>query len=141
MINQCNYAPINMINKQINTKQLTAIVENLAELHQWEANHLPLLGTLTGRHLYFRIAQRAVGDRELLSRALKDLMYGSGFTEKGLRTRMREMEASGYIASVAGERDARSKCLMPTEKFYEAIYLHADEVRRIFENDFLMIEK
>jgi hypothetical protein len=127
--------------KQINTSQLTVIVENLAKLHQWEVDHMPLLGTLTGRHLYFRIAQRAVGDRSLLSRALKDLMYGSGFTEKGLRTRMREMEAGGYIASVSGEHDARSKCLMPTEKFYEAIYLHADEVRRIFEKDFLMIEK
>lgn len=130
-----------MTYKQINTRQLTAVIANLAELHQWEVNHLPLLGTLTGRHLYFRIAQRAVGDRALLSRALKDLMYGSGFTEKGLRTRMREMEANGYIASVSGEHDARSKCLMPTEKFYEAIYLHADEVRRIFEKDFLMIEK
>jgi hypothetical protein len=30
---------------------------------------------------------------------------------------------------------------MPTEKFYEAIYWHADQVRRIFEKDFLMIEK
>lgn len=130
-----------MTHKQINTSQLTAIVANLAQLHQWEVEHMPLLGTLTGRHLYFRIAQRAVGDKALLSRALKDLMYGSGFTEKGLRTRMREMEANGFIASVSGEEDGRSKCLMPTEKFYEAIYLHADEVRRIFEKDFLLIEK
>lgn len=127
--------------KQINTSQLTAVVASLAELHEWETEHSPLLKTMTGRHLYFRIAQRAVGDRALLSRALKDLMGGSGFTEKGLRTRMREMEANGYIASVNGEDDARSKYLMPTEKFYEAIYLHADQVRRIFEKDFLMIEK
>ena len=100
-----------------------------------------MLSTLTGRHLYFRIAQRAVGDRTLLSKALKDLMGGSGYTEKALRTRMREMEINGYIASVNGEEDARSKYLMPTEKFYEAIYMHADQVRRIFEKDFLMIEK
>ncbi len=130
-----------MTYRQINTEQLTTIVANLAKLHQWEVDHMPLLRTLTGRHLYFRIAQRTVGDRALLSRALKDLMCGSGFTEKGLRTRVRDMEAGGYIASVSGEHDARSKCLMPTEKFYELIYLHADEVRRIFEEDFLMIEK
>jgi DNA-binding MarR family transcriptional regulator len=127
--------------KEINTRQLTAIVANLAELHEWELDHAPLLATLTGRHLYFRIAQRAVGDRALLSKALKDLTGGSGYTEKALRTRMREMEKDGYIASVNGEDDARSKYLMPTEKFYEAIYLHADQVRRIFEKDFLMIEK
>ena len=127
--------------KEMNTGQLTAIVANLAELHEWELDHCPLLSTLTGRHLYFRIAQRAVGDRALLSKALKDLMGGSGYTEKALRIRMREMEAEGYIASVNGEDDARSKYLMPTEKFYEAIYLHADQVRRIFDKDFLMIEK
>lgn len=127
--------------KELNTSQLTAIVANLAELHEWELDHAPLLSTLTGRHLYYRIAQRAVGDRSLLSRALKDLTGGSGYTEKALRTRMREMEKDGYIASVNGEEDARSKYLMPTEMFYEAIYLHADQVRRIFEKDFLMIEK
>lgn len=125
----------------INTRQLTAIVANLAELHEWELDHAPLLNTLTGRHLYFRIAQRAVGDRALLSKALKDLTGGSGYTEKALRTRMREMEKEGYIASVNGEDDARSKYLMPTERFYETIYLHADQVGRIFDKDFLMIEK
>jgi DNA-binding MarR family transcriptional regulator len=51
------------------------------------------------------------------------------------------MEKEGYIASVNGEDDARSKYLMPTERFYETIYLHADQVRRIFDKDFLMIEK
>lgn len=127
--------------KQMNTGQLTTIVANLAELHEWEMECSPLLETMTGRHLYFRIAQRAVGDRELLSRALKDLMSGSAFTEKALRTRMREMEKNGYISSVNGVVDGRSKYLMPTEKFYESIYLHADKVRQIFEKDFLMIEK
>jgi DNA-binding MarR family transcriptional regulator len=127
--------------REINTAQLTAIVANLAELHEWEIEHAPLLGTLTGRHLYYRIAQRAVGDRALLSRALKDLMGGAGYTEKALRTRMREMEKHNLIESVNGEDDGRSKYLMPTEKFYESIYLHADQVRRIFEKNFLLIEK
>lgn len=130
-----------MTYKDINSGQLTAIVANLSRLHEWELDHSPCLSTLTGRHLYFRIAQRAVGERELLSKALKDLMGGSTYTEKALRIRMREMEKEGYIASVNGKNDARSKYLMPTEKFYESIYLHADQVRRIFEKDFLMIEK
>jgi DNA-binding MarR family transcriptional regulator len=137
----CNQQGKTVNSSEINTRQLTAIVANLAELHEWELDHAPLLNTLTGRHLYFRIAQRAVGDRALLSKALKDLTGGSGYTEKALRTRMREMEKEGYIASVNGEDDARSKYLMPTERFYETIYLHADQVRRIFDKDFLMIEK
>jgi DNA-binding MarR family transcriptional regulator len=127
--------------RDINAAQLTAIVANLAELHEWELDHAPLLSTLTGRHLYYRIAQRAVGDRALLSRALKDLMGGSGYTEKALRTRMREMERAHLIESVSGQEGGRSKYLMPTEKFYESIYLHADQVRKIFEKNFLLIEK
>lgn len=130
-----------MSSREINTAQLTAIVANLAELHEWELANAPILGSLTGRHLYYRIAQRAVGDRTLLSRALKDLMSGSVYTEKALRTRMREMERDGLIEAISGEEDARSKYLMPTEKMYELIYLHADQVRRVFEKNFLLIEK
>lgn len=130
-----------MNNKEINTGQLTSIVANLAELHQWELDNAPLLNTLTGRHLYYRIAQRSVGDRALLSRALKDLFGGSGYTEKALRTRMRDMEREGVIEAVTGISDGRSKYLMPTEKFYEAIYLHADQAKKIFDRNFLMIEK
>ena len=130
-----------MSSREINTAQLTAIVANLAELHEWELANAPILGSLTGRHLYYRIAQRAVGDRTLLSRALKDLMSGSAYTEKALRTRMREMERDGLIEAISGEEDARSKYLMPTEKMYELIYLHAAQVRRVFEKNFLLIEK
>lgn len=130
-----------MSSREINTAQLTAIMANLAELHEWELDHAPILGSLTGRHLYYRIVRRAVGDRTLLSRALKDLMSGSVYTEKALRTRMREMEKDGLIEAISGEEDARSKYLMPTEKMYELIYLHADQVRRVFEKKFLLIEK
>jgi hypothetical protein len=30
---------------------------------------------------------------------------------------------------------------MPTDKFYDAIYAHAEQARCIFGEDFLMIEK
>ena len=121
--------------------QLTVIIKNLAELHQWELDNSPFLNTMSGRHLYFRIAQRAVGERALLSKALKELYCGSNLSEKALRMRMREMEKDGAIQSVHCEGDARAKYLMPTEVFYEAIYLHAQQARRIFGKDFLMIEK
>lgn len=130
-----------MNSKELNTTQLTAMVSNLAELHEWEMNHSPLLHTLTGRHLYYRLAQRAVGDRDLLSRSLKDLMCGAGYTDKALRTRMREMEQTGFIQAVSGKDDGRSKYLMPTERFYESIYSHAEQAKKIFDRKFLWIEK
>ena len=54
---------------------------------------------------------------------------------------MRELERNGVIESVACQDDGRAKFLMPTEKFYEAIYLHAQEAIKIFQKYFLMIEK
>lgn len=125
----------------LNSNQLTMIIKNMAELHEWELENSPLLNTMTGRHLYFRIAQRAVGERALLSKALKELYTGSNLSDKALRLRAHELELQGVITSVHGGADARNKFLVPTEKFYEAIYLHAKEVRRIFGKDFLMIEK
>ena len=77
----------------------------------------------------------------MLSKALKELMGSGGYTEKALRLRMRELEREGYIHSVSAEADGRSKYLVPTEKFYEAVYMHAEQVRKIFEKNFLMIEK
>lgn len=127
--------------REINSAQLTEIIRCLTELHEWELNNAPLLGSLTGRHLYYRIAARTVGDRELLSRSLKDLVGGVGYTEKALRTRMREMEAQGLIEALSGREDARSRCLMPTEKFYEFVYLHASQVKKTLEKSFFLIEK
>jgi DNA-binding MarR family transcriptional regulator len=130
-----------MMATELNSRQLTLIVSNLAKLHEWEVQHSPMLSTLTGRHLYYRIVQRAVGDQALLSKSMKDLMGGVGYTDKALRLRVREMEKEGYVASVNGEDDARCRYLMPTERFYEFVYFHANEVKRIFEKDFLMLEK
>lgn len=130
-----------MLSHDLDNKQLTSIMIDLAELHQWELENSPFLGTMTGRHLYFKIAQRSIGERALLSRSLKDLYSGAKLSEKALRTRMRELEKLGVIQSVACQEDGRAKFLMPTEKFYEAIYLHAQEAKRIFQKNFLMIDK
>jgi hypothetical protein len=127
--------------KSIDTASLTAIVVALTELHEWELECAPLLATLTGRHLYYRIARRAVGDRSLLSRSLKDLMGGVGYTDKALRTRMRDLEKDGFVESFYCENDARSRYLMPTERFYESVYLHAAHVKYILEKNFLLIQK
>ena len=76
------------------------LVSSLAELHQWELENLPLLSTLTGRHLYYRMAEETFHPEEALTKALKDLFGGAHFTEKALRSRMREMERDGLIETI-----------------------------------------
>ncbi len=124
----------------MNSTELTAIMRNLSDLHKWELENSPFLNTMTGRHLYFQIAKRSVVDGGLLSRSLKELYTGTQLSEKALRMRVRDLERQGVIITVPGD-DARARHLMPTEKFYEAIYHHSLEAKRIFSRDFLMIEK
>ena len=50
------------------------LVVSLAELHQWELQNHPLLDTLTGRHLYYRLAQESVNKEYVLTRAIKDVL-------------------------------------------------------------------
>ena len=117
------------------------LVSSLAELHQWELENLPLLSTLTGRHLYYRMAEETFHPEEALTKALKDLFGGAHFTEKALRSRMREMERDGLIETITRQSDARSKQLIPTTKFHQLLEAHAEQVKRTFDKHFLLIEK
>jgi DNA-binding MarR family transcriptional regulator len=117
------------------------LVSSLAELHQWELENLPLLSTLTGRHLYYRMAEETFHPEEALTKALKDLFGGAHFTEKALRSRMREMERDGLIETIVRQSDARSKQLIPTSKFHQLLEAHAEQVKRTFDKHFLLIEK
>ena len=117
------------------------LVSSMAELHQWELDHHPLLETLTGRHLYYRLAQEAAKGECEFSRALKDVFGGMHFTEKALRTRMRQMEREGLVQAIPRLDDGRSKQLVPTDKFEFLLKQHAEQVKRIFDRHFLLIEK
>ncbi len=117
------------------------LISSLAELHQWELENLPILSTLTGRHLYYRMAEETFHPEMALTKALKDLFGGAHFTEKALRSRMREMERQGLIETITRQSDARSKQLVPTEKFHELLQAHAEQVRQSFDKHYLLIEK
>jgi hypothetical protein len=116
------------------------IIENMAKLHEWESKNLPLLNSLTGRSLYYRIAQRALsGDSN--SNTMKDLILDSDFTEKSLRNRLNIMEEDGFVISTQSEVDGRSKFPVPREKFYAAMYLHAGQIKRILGENYLVLKK
>lgn len=130
-----------MLPNEMDGGELSALVTNLAELHRWEMDNIPHMRTMTGRHLYFATAQRAVGERAQLERSLKELLSSPHLTEKALRTRMQDMLADELFISMANTNDSRNKYLVPTERFYEYVYAHADQVRKIFKNNFLIIPK
>ena len=126
---------------EINNPPWWGLVSSLAELHQWELDNLPLLSTLTGRHLYYRMAEETFHPELAVTKALKDLFSGAHFTEKALCSRMREMEREGLIDTVTRKFDARSKQLVPTAKFHELLHAHAEQVKRSFDKHYLLVEK
>jgi hypothetical protein len=130
-----------MFQNEMDSGELSAIVSDLAELHRWELDHMPYMRTMTGRHLYFATAQRAVGDRSQLERSLKELFSSPHLTEKALRNRMQDMLADDLFVSTLNATDTRNKYLVPTEKFYEFVYTHADQARKIFKSNFLMFRR
>jgi hypothetical protein len=77
------------------------VLTNLAELHEWEIKNFPLLNSLTGRLLYYRIAQRAIQSEKNHTNTIKDLIGDSGFTEKSLSATLHQ---AGFITVATMKR-------------------------------------
>lgn len=130
-----------MDDQRSSLKQLQKFALCLADLHEWEMTQLPFLGTLTGRQLYFQMTQRAFLDKALASKPMKAITSDARYTDKALRIRVGELEKEGYVLKIEAARDARTKCLIPTGKLIESMYLHANQAQHIFEKEFLLIQK
>lgn len=122
-------------------KNFIDVIGTLAELHEWENKNFPLINSLTGRLLYYRIAQRSMLSEDEFSNTIKDLIGDSGFTEKSLRSRLISMANEDYIYSSQNNIDGRSKFLLPKEKFLAAMYFHASNAKRIINRNFILMKK
>ena len=110
----------------------------MIQMHDWENRQRQELQTLTGRELYFRIAEVCLNDSQL-PQQLK-LFHGRS-TERAIRQRMREFEELGLIEVSNNMSDQRTKCIVPTEKFLQHLNQHLDLLRIFCDRRFLMVEK
>lgn len=135
------YAGDALSKEEMNTDELVSLIHGLIELDEWERANSTFFQSVTSRYLYFKIAERSVIEGSLVNRSLKDLYQTPFLSEKALRIRLREFERDGVIESVQSGQDKRSRFLMPSEKFYESVYLHAEQAKRIFSERFYLIKK
>jgi hypothetical protein len=110
----------------------------MIQMHDWEDRQRQELQTLTGRELYFRIAEVCLNDSQL-PQQLK-LFHGRS-TERAIRQRMREFEELGLIDVSNNMSDQRTKCVVPTAKFLQHLNQHLDLLRFFCDRRFLMVEK
>ena len=73
-----------MNNPESITPASWGLVSSLAELHQWELENLPLLSTLTGRHLYYRMAEETFHPRGSFDQSFERLVRRRAFHRKSL---------------------------------------------------------
>lgn len=130
-----------MNKQQLELQEYSKLILGIAELNNWEVNNMPFMSTMTGRLIYFLITNRiSEGDFEI-SNPIKELVGTSGYTSKAIRVRLNKMEEDGFVVMTKNSADSRSKYPKPTELFYAAMFLHARQVRHIFNKDFVLFEK
>jgi hypothetical protein len=125
----------NEFEKSVNEPNLLRV---MIQMHDWEVNQREELQTLTGRDLYFRIAEVCLND--LQSTQQLKLFQGRS-TERALRQRMREFEEVGLIHVSNNTSDQRTKCVVPTEKFLQHLNQHLDRLKFLCDRRFLMVDK
>lgn len=117
------------------------MLDILAELHEWELANLPVFQTTTGRHLYFAMIRELAGRPEGGSKALKELFGSSHFTVKAMRLRMQALLEEGYLQVQEGQKDGRVRHLVPTPAFEEAMAHHAQQVAKLVNRHFILVQK
>jgi predicted transcriptional regulator len=132
---------ISMSSEELKLYEFIRIVGVQAHLHQWESLNFPLTKSLTGRYIYFYIVSNILSKSEFSKKPLKNLLGDCPFSEKGIRKKIQELEKKGFIKIVSDDDDARSKYLKPTDALYASVYVHAEQIRKVIEKDFLLIDK
>ena len=62
-------------------------------------------------------------------------------TERAMRGRIREFEKMGLISVEQNETDARTRTLVPTEKFVTQFDLHAAHIQHLLQSNYILIPK
>lgn len=123
--------------RNLTEKQLQ-LLELLIALNDWEWGQNGELKTLSGRSLYYQLARAILDDRKKRT-ALKQRL--ERLSERSIRDRMRAFEAKQLLECQPGTLDARTRKLVPTEKFFDMIEQHLAHCQKILESRYFLIEK
>jgi hypothetical protein len=111
----------------------------LVALNAWEQKHNPMLQTQSGRSLYFQLAQILLAPVEGDGVSMKQRLGDA--SERSMRDHMRLFQEAGLLTEKSGTQDARTRQIVPTEKFTEGLRQHLDLCIELLEDRYLMVEK
>jgi hypothetical protein len=111
----------------------------LIDINQWEVHQGRELQTISGRDLYFMIAATLLTDADGKSQSLK--LLNGRMTDRATRNRIREFQELGLVEVIDNEDDARTKRVVPTEKFIRRLNHHLHLFKQLCEVRYLMVVK
>ncbi len=117
----------------------TNMLSILVALNAWEQKHNPMLQTQSGRSLYFQLAQILLAPVEGDGVSMKQRLGDA--SERSMRDHMRLFQEAGLLTEKSGTQDARTRQIVPTEKFTEGLRQHLDLCIELLEDRYLMVEK
>jgi hypothetical protein len=129
---------IQMTNKFLMPVNDSNMLRVMIQMHDWEGRHLPEMQTITGRELYFRVAEGVLKDPH--SPQLLKLLHVRS-TERAIRQRLRRFEEIGLIDVLNNTSDKRTKRIMPTGIFLMSLNQHLDQFKKLSSSRFLMVNK
>ena len=131
-----------MLNNQSMSKlspKQANLLSILLALNAWEQKHSAPLKTQSGRALYFQLAQSSLAPDGYEGVMMKQRVGDA--SERSMRDHMRLFQEQGLLKEKSGIQDARTKQILPTQKFAEELQLHLDQFTRLLESHYLLIEK
>jgi hypothetical protein len=128
----------NLSMSKLSPKQLN-LLSILLEMNAWEQKNSTPLQTQSGRALYFQLAQTFLEPDECDGVMLKQRMGDA--SERSMRDHMRLFQEAGLLTEKCGTQDARTRQIVPTEKFTEDLIEHLDHFMRLLESHYLLLEK
>ncbi len=117
----------------------TNLLSVMVALHEWEQKQSDSLRTQSGRSLYFQLAESLLTPGEGEGVLMKQMVGTT--SERSMRDHMRAFQEAGLLTEKSGSQDARTKQIVPTEKFTEELCKHLDYCIRLLENQYLLLEK
>ena len=93
------------------------LVHSLEKLRIWERKNLPLCRTISGYDLFMTLVSSPV-HKEI---KLKNIYNSLPYSEKTLRTLLKDLESDGWITMPKKYKDKRVRVINLTEKFHDKI--------------------
>lgn len=114
------------------------MLDLLIALNDIEALQGRAFSTLSGRTLYYQMAKTFCQHRQqppVLKARLGKL------SERAMRDRLRAFEEDHWLECQPGRWDARTRKLVPTDKFFDLLEKHLCRCQQALESRYFLIEK